>query len=106
MCNSNYNDNEMINRISKHKIERENKFITIEETQNLAKHINSGKTYLIDCISMWILNSIEKTEHELIRDIEKLSKIDANIIFVLNNLCFFWHNPYLIKGINRYFCCL
>ena len=84
--NSNYYDNEMINRISKHKIERENKFITIEETQNLAKHINSGKTYLIDCISMWILNSIDKTEHELIRDIEKLSKIDANIIFVLNNL--------------------
>ncbi|HHB94522.1 MAG TPA: cobinamide phosphate guanylyltransferase [Campylobacterales bacterium] len=81
-----YSDNEMIDRVSKHKIQREDKFITIEETQNLAKHIKNGKTYLIDCISMWILNSINKTEHELITDIEKLNKIDANIIFVLNNL--------------------
>jgi len=81
-----YSDNEMIDRVYKHKKQREERFITIEETINLAKHIKDGETYLIDCISMWILNSINQTENQLITEIEKLSKIDANIIFVLNNV--------------------
>jgi len=81
-----YSDSEMIDRVYKHKKQREDKFITIEETKNLAKHIKDGETYLIDCISMWILNSIDKTENQLIIEIEQLSKIDANIIFVLNSV--------------------
>ena len=81
-----YSDNEMIDRVYKHKKQREDKFITIEETKNLIKHIKDGETYLIDCISMWILNSMDKTENQLITEIDKLSKIDANIIFVLSNV--------------------
>jgi len=81
-----YSDSEMIDRVYKHKKQREDRFITIEETQNLAKHIKDGETYLIDCISMWILNSINQTENQLITEIEKLAKIDANIIFILNNV--------------------
>jgi len=81
-----YSDKEMIDRIYKHKKQREDKFITIEETTNLSKHIKYGETYLIDCISMWILNSLDKTENQLIEEIDKLAKIDANIIFVLNNV--------------------
>jgi adenosylcobinamide kinase/adenosylcobinamide-phosphate guanylyltransferase len=83
---SSYSDSEMIKRVSKHKIKREGKFITIEETKNLLKHIKQDETYLIDCISMWILNSMSRGESELISDIESLSKVDANIVFVLNNL--------------------
>jgi len=81
-----YSDREMIDRVNRHKKQREDKFITIEETTNLSKHIKYGETYLIDCISMWILNSLDKTENQLIEEIDKLAKIDANIIFVLNNV--------------------
>lgn len=84
--NNSYSDNEMLDRVSKHKLQRKNNFITIEESFDLVKHIKSKETYIIDCISMWILNLIEKSESKLIYQIEELSKIDANIIFVLNNV--------------------
>ncbi len=81
-----YGDIEMIDRISKHQAQREEKFITIEESKSLILHIKSKETYLIDCVSMWILNNIEKPIEELIEQIEVLENIDANIIFVLNNV--------------------
>jgi adenosylcobinamide kinase/adenosylcobinamide-phosphate guanylyltransferase len=84
--NNSYGDIEMQNRISKHKKNRKDRFITIEESTDLIRHIKQNRTYLIDCISMWILNSIEKSEEELLSYIEELAKIDANIIFILNNL--------------------
>lgn len=81
-----YGDNEMENRVKKHKKQRENKFETIEEFYDLLKNIKPNETYLIDCMSMWILNCIEKTEDELLEQIDKLSSCNANIIFVLNDV--------------------
>jgi len=84
--NNNYGDIEMSNRITKHKRERGERFITIEENLDLVKHIHTHETYLIDCISMWILNSMDRNERELISHIEELGRIDANIIFVRNSI--------------------
>ena len=81
-----YNDDEMERRIDRHKRQREDKFITIEEPFDLPSVIKSGETYLIDCISMWILNNIKLSEEELISQIETLATIDANIVFVLNDV--------------------
>jgi adenosylcobinamide kinase/adenosylcobinamide-phosphate guanylyltransferase len=81
-----FGDKEMDKRIQRHQDDREGKFITIEQTKDLPKVIKDGNTYLIDCISMWILNHIETSEEELIEQIEKLSQIDANIVFVLNDV--------------------
>ena len=83
--NSAYSDSEMERRVLRHKRERADRFITIEESFDFIRYIKRDETYLIDCISMWILNSLDKSEEELISYIDRLY-IDANIIFVLNSV--------------------
>jgi adenosylcobinamide kinase/adenosylcobinamide-phosphate guanylyltransferase len=81
-----YGDKEMQKRVSKHQSQRADNFETIEEKFELSKVIIDGNTYLIDCISMWLLNGLEKEEENLLEEIEKLSLNDANIVFVLNDV--------------------
>ena len=81
-----YGDAEMQVRIGKHQAQREERFITIEETVHLSTHIQEGNTYLVDCMSMWILNTLEIDEETLLAEIEALCAIDAHIIFVLNDV--------------------
>jgi len=81
-----YFDNEMKKRVKNHKKQRKNNFITIEETLNLPKVIKENETYLIDCVSMWILNNINNGDKELIKQLKKLKKLNTNIVFVLNNV--------------------
>jgi adenosylcobinamide kinase/adenosylcobinamide-phosphate guanylyltransferase len=82
----NYNDSEMKIRIQKHKLERSDDFITIEEGLDLFSKMSENETYLIDCLSMWILNNIEKSEELLILEIQKLLNSQNNIIFILNDV--------------------
>jgi adenosylcobinamide kinase/adenosylcobinamide-phosphate guanylyltransferase len=35
---------------------------------------------------MWLLNNIDKSEDDLIEELKELQKIDANIVFVLNDV--------------------
>lgn len=81
-----FGDSEMKIRIEKHRDIRKEDFITIEEAHDLTSAIRPNHTYLIDCISMWLLNRIEDGETTLISAIEELEKIDANIVFVLNDV--------------------
>ncbi len=81
-----YNDFEMQAKVKKHKNIRVDNFETIEEPFDLVKVIKKHNTYLVDCISMWILNNIQKEEEFLIKQLESLRVIDANIIFVLNDV--------------------
>jgi len=84
--NNLYIDSEMERRVLKHKLKRADSFITIEESFDFIKYIKEDNTYLIDCISMWILNLLTKSEKELISYIDKLNNIDTNIVFVLNSV--------------------
>ncbi|WP_294913915.1 bifunctional adenosylcobinamide kinase/adenosylcobinamide-phosphate guanylyltransferase [Sulfuricurvum sp. UBA5598] len=81
-----FGDSEMGERIDRHRLTRGDSFITLEETRHLAGVIEPHQTYLVDCISMWILNSLEESEEALIAEIEALETIDANIVFVLNDV--------------------
>ena len=81
-----YNDSSMNERINRHILQRKDDFICIEEPKDLTKIIMRNNTYLVDCISMWIFNNLEKSEEELIKQIEELFKIDANIVFILNDV--------------------
>lgn len=82
-----YEDIDMQNRISSHKARRDTSYITIEESINIADKISPNNTYLIDCMSMWIMNMMIKDKTNDIKStIQKLSTIDANIIFVLNDV--------------------
>ena len=81
-----YNDQEMQERLYIHQWQREEKFISIEEPFDLPLVINNKGTYLIDCISMWILNTLDIEIEELFEQLEQLFQKNANIIFVLNDV--------------------
>ena len=81
-----YGDISMNERINKHILERKDDFICIEEANDLTKVIEANKTYLIDCVSMWLLNNLKKSEEELKKQLRNICKIDANIIFILNDV--------------------
>jgi len=81
-----YEDAEMAERIAKHQSQRQEAFHTVEETLHLSKVIKTEQTYLIDCMSMWILNTLTWEEEQLFAELEALSDKEANIIFVLNDV--------------------
>ena len=81
-----YGDVSMNERINRHISERKDDFICIEEAKDLRKVVEANNTYLIDCVSMWLLNNLLKSEDELKQQLRTICKIDANIIFILNDV--------------------
>jgi len=81
-----FSDKEMQRRVLEHQKDRSDRFITIEESRNLSSVIRDNRSYIIDCLSMWILNTIDRDLDYLIQEIEALSKKDADIVFVLNDV--------------------
>lgn len=81
-----FGDDSMQNRIDKHILERKEDFITIEEPKDLTKVIEKNRTYLIDCVSMWLFNNLQNSEENLKTQLQEICKIDANIIFILNDV--------------------
>ena len=81
-----FGDDSMQNRIDKHILERKEDFITIEEPKDLTKIVEKDKTYLIDCVSMWLFNNLENKEESLKNQLQKICQIEANIIFILNDV--------------------
>ena len=82
-----FGDEEMKKRVENHLFIREDKFITIEEPKDLTKVIeDETATYLVDCVSMWILNNIDEEDKYLFDQLKEISKSEANIIFVLNDV--------------------
>ena len=82
-------DSEMSERILKHKEQRSNRFTTLEEPLHLTQTItNCEGTVLVECVSMWINNMLyhEKNYVDIQAEIESLLKLDANIVFVLNDV--------------------
>ena len=81
-----FGDDSMQNRIDKHILERKENFITIEESKDLTKIVEENRTYLIDCISMWLFNNLENKEETLKTQLQEICQINANIIFILNDV--------------------
>jgi len=81
-----YGDSEMQERIETHQSQRKEKFITIEETRHLNQHIEAKHTYLIDCMSMWILNTMEQKIETLLDEVEAICAKNAHVVFVLNDV--------------------
>jgi len=81
-------DDEMAYRITEHKKQRENKFITIEESINLYEIIKFHDNILIECISMWINNMMyhKYTFENIKTELEHILTLEKNIVFVLNDV--------------------
>lgn len=82
----NYGDKEMKKRLDRHKAQRGDDFITIEEGFDLASVIDEGETYIVDCLSMWILNNLEEEEETLLEKVDKFMQKDVNIVFIINDV--------------------
>ena len=80
-----YADTEMQERLMTHQQQRKEQFISIEEPIHLTKVIKEG-TYLVDCLSMWILNTLDRKTEELFDELEALAQKEAHIVFVLNDV--------------------
>ncbi len=81
-----YGDAEMAERIARHRAERAGRFVSVEEPRDLIGQIEPGGTYLIDCMSMWLLNTLEWDEERVLAQIEALGAVDAHMVFVLNDV--------------------
>jgi adenosylcobinamide kinase/adenosylcobinamide-phosphate guanylyltransferase len=85
--NAAYNDDEMTKRIAKHRKSRDKRFITLEAPHDIAGAIKDmSGIYLIDCISMWLFNTIESTQEAQCEHIRTLLQQPADMIFVLNDV--------------------
>jgi adenosylcobinamide kinase/adenosylcobinamide-phosphate guanylyltransferase len=83
-----YNDKQMTKKIKLHKKQRKNKFVTINETKRLDKIIDKYNTYIVDCISMWILNTLDTKIKKLKKQLKYIKNIskNSNIVLVLNDV--------------------
>jgi adenosylcobinamide kinase/adenosylcobinamide-phosphate guanylyltransferase len=84
--NNSYGDTEMHERVKNHINNRKEAFISIEKPRNISSTLQCGETYLIDCMSMWLLNTIDWDMEHIIEEVESVCNKDANIIFVLNDV--------------------
>ncbi len=88
-------DDEMKDRIKKHKAEREGNFVTIEEPYKLHETINSFNYskdlfIILDCITVWLGNLFHKYDS----DAQIIDKEIAALIFALNE--------YKVQGNGRF----
>lgn len=81
-----FGDSSMQDRIDKHILERKDNFQSIEEPKDLTKIVKEKETYLIDCVSMWLFNNLQKEENYLKNQLQEICKLDANIVFILNDV--------------------
>jgi adenosylcobinamide kinase / adenosylcobinamide-phosphate guanylyltransferase len=94
-------DDEMHQKVKHHKEQRGDKFETIEEPLELYNVIaNTNKTVLVECVSMWINNMLyhQKSEQQMLEQIEKISSSNAKVIWVINDVgCFVVSESKLVR---------
>ena len=86
-------DEDFANRVKRHQADRDEKWVTIEEENKLSKHDFSGKTVLLDCITLWLTNFFHDHKYQLDDTLDAAKKEwqkfigqDMNLIVVSNEL--------------------
>jgi len=86
-------DEEHRKRIERHKADRGNEWINIEEEKFLSKHVLSGKVVVIDCVTLWATNfffdlgsNVNTSLEALKSEFENFISQDAHLIFVSNEI--------------------
>lgn len=86
-------DDEFRQRVAIHRQRRGPQWSVVEEESELSRHDLSGKTVVIDCVTMWITNvffshgeDVETTLSFLKNEFLKFTAHDANYIFVSNEI--------------------
>jgi len=86
-------DEEHRQRIIRHKADRGSEWTNIEEEKQLSKHLVTGRTILIDCVTLWLTNffydndsNIELSLKEAQQEFANFVEQDATFIFVTNEI--------------------
>jgi adenosylcobinamide kinase / adenosylcobinamide-phosphate guanylyltransferase len=84
---------DFLQRIERHKSERDESWISLEEEKNLSKHDFTGKVVVIDCVTLWLTNffidlknDINQSLSEVKVEIEKLIHQQATFIIISNEI--------------------
>ena len=82
-------DDEMQLKISKHRLQRGNNFQTLEEPLKISQAITvCDSMILVECVSMWINNMLYhgKDEQAMLDEIEQLINTNKALVFVINDV--------------------
>jgi adenosylcobinamide kinase/adenosylcobinamide-phosphate guanylyltransferase len=86
-------DDEHRKRIERHKAERDERWQNIEEEKELSRHRLTGRTVLVDCITLWATNfffdmqaDTEQALAALRAEFDRFTAQDARFIFVTNEI--------------------
>lgn len=86
-------DEEYHERIKRHKADRGDSWLTIEEEKQLSRHNLEGRVVLIDCVTLWATNyfydaqgDIDKVLIEIKQEFHQLIQQHAHFIFVTNEI--------------------
>lgn len=91
-------------RIEKHRLDRNNKWTTIEEEKYLSRHQFDNQTVVLDCITLWLTNffydnhnETDTSYNEAKNELDALSKQDAEFIMVTNEIGMGGHPDNMIQ---------
>jgi len=83
-------DEGMQERIDAHKLQREDRFITVEEALELSKEIQKHdiSPILVECLSIWVNNMLyhAKNVDDMIAEINRVMMQDRDVVFVINDV--------------------
>ena len=86
-------DDDFANRIKRHQADRDERWQTVEEEKELSKHDFSGKTVVLDCITLWLTNFFHDNNYQLEETLDaaknewtKFVAQDMDLIVVSNEL--------------------
>ncbi len=86
-------DDDFKQRIARHKADRDDRWITVEDEKFVSKHNFSGKTVLMDCVTLWLNNFFFDFQYDIDRALDEAKKEwdafiqqDCTLIVVSNEL--------------------
>ena len=81
-------DEEMSRRIARHRSERGDEFVTIEEPLDLARAIRSaeGDAIVVDCLTLWLSNLMHASQDRTGETIAAATEKSAQVIVVTNEV--------------------
>lgn len=86
-------DEEHLHRIQRHKADRGNQWTNIEEEKQLSRHNLTGRTVVVDCVTLWCTNfffdtnsDTEQALEAIKSEFDKVAAQDADFIFVTNEI--------------------
>jgi len=82
-------DDEMKLRVEKHKLQRADRFETIEEPINLSQAIKEQDSIvLVECVGMWVNNMLYHgfNEEDMLKQIELISSWHVQTVWVINDV--------------------